>query len=330
MSRKQMLFLNELFIMKNRLYPINSRIRRHFMKKAETPSTGKLYIVATPIGNLEDITFRAVRILKEVDLIAAEDTRHTMQLLNHFNIQTKLISYYREKERERAGELIERLQSGVNIALVSDAGTPGISDPGAILASMAREAHITIVPIPGASALTTVISGAGLDCSSFLFLGFAPSKSAQRRKFLKSFANSEHPVILYESPHRIKAFLSDALEVLGDRPAFWGRELTKVHEDLQQGRLSELLARACSQINRGESVLIISPDKTEHITGDTVEELLLWYRDHSGLTLKDACRRLASDLGLSRSQIYRRALGMWQEADTGKPPQDSSIMKKTR
>jgi 16S rRNA (cytidine1402-2'-O)-methyltransferase len=323
MSRKQMLFFNELFIMKSRFQSINSRIRFHFMKNVETPKTGTLYVVATPIGNLEDITFRAVRILKEVDLIAAEDTRHTMQLLNHFDIQTKLISYYREKERERAGELVERLQSGVNIALVSDAGTPGISDPGTILVNMAREADITIVPVPGASALTTAISGAGLDCGSFLFLGFAPSKSVQRRKFLSSFAGSKYPVILYESPHRIRAFLTDALEVLGDRPAFWGRELTKVHEDLRKGKLSELLARACGQINRGESVLIISADKAEHITGDTVEELLLWYRDHSGLTLKDTCRRLASDLGLSRSQVYQKALGMWQETDNDDTPQEN-------
>jgi 16S rRNA (cytidine1402-2'-O)-methyltransferase len=292
------------------------------MKKAARPGTGTLYVVATPIGNLEDITFRAVRILKEVDLIAAEDTRHTMRLLNHFDIQTKLISYYREKEMERAGELVERLQSGVNIALVSDAGTPGISDPGVILVNKAREADITIVPVPGASALTTAISGSGFDCSSFFFLGFSPSKSGQRRKFLSSLANSEYPVILYESPHRIQAFLADALDVLGDRRAFWGRELTKAHEDLQKGRLSELLARACGQINRGESVLIISPEKQEQATGDTVEELLLWYRDHSGLTLKDACRRLASDLGLSRSQVYQKALSIWQETDDGDNPEN--------
>jgi 16S rRNA (cytidine1402-2'-O)-methyltransferase len=300
------------------------------MKKAARPGTGTLYVVATPIGNLEDITFRAVRILKEVDLIAAEDTRHTMRLLNHFDIQTKLISYYREKEMERAGELVERLQSGVNIALVSDAGTPGISDPGVILVNKAREADITIVPVPGASALTTAISGSGFDCSSFLFLGFSPSRSGQRRKFLSSLTNSEYPVILYESPHRIQAFLADALNVLGDRLVFWGRELTKAHEDLQKGRLSELLARASGQVNRGESVLIISPEKQEQATGDTVEELLLWYRDHSGLTLKDACRRLASDLGLSRSQVYRKALSIWQETDDGDNPGNVVDQKEIR
>ena len=285
------------------------------MKKAERPGRGILYVVATPIGNLEDITFRAVRILKEVDLIAAEDTRHTKKLLNHFAIQTRLISYYREKERERAGELLEHLQAGMNIALVSDAGTPGISDPGAILVTLAREAKITVTPIPGPSALTTAISSAGLDCGSFLFLGFPPSRSGQRQKFLRTFSGCDYPVILYESPHRVQALLTDALEVLGDRPAFWARELTKIHEDQQKGRLSELLTKANNQVSRGESVLIISPDKVEQATGDTVEELLCWYRDHSGLTLKDASRRLASDLGLSRSQVYQRALGIWQETE---------------
>jgi 16S rRNA (cytidine1402-2'-O)-methyltransferase len=318
-----MLFFNVLCIMERRVRSVNPIIRFLFMKKIETPKTGTLYIVATPIGNLEDITFRAIRILKEVDLIAAEDTRHTMKLLNHFDIQTQLISYYREKEMERAGELVERLRAGVNIALVSDAGTPGISDPGAILVKMAWDADITITPIPGASALTTAISGAGLDCGSFLFLGFSPAKAGQRRKFLSTFANCEYPVVLYESPHRIQAFLNDALDVLGDRHAFWGRELTKMHEDMQKGTLSELLAKACGQVNRGESVLIISPDKAEQITTDTVEELLFWYRDHSGLTLKDACRRLASDLGLSRSQVYQKALSIWQATDKTDTPRDS-------
>ena len=283
------------------------------MTITERPQTGTLYIVATPIGNLEDITFRAVRILKEVDLIAAEDTRHTKKLLNHFDIQTKLISYYREKEKERAGELIERLQAGMHIALVSDAGTPAISDPGAILVALAREANITIIPIPGPSALTTAVSAAGLDCGSFLFLGFPPSRSGQRRKFLSTFAGSEYPVVLYESPHRIQALLADAKEMLGDRQAFWARELTKIHEDLRKGKLSELLAQANTRISRGESVLIISPDKPEQVTKDTVEELLVWYRDHSGMSLKDACRHLASDLGLSRSQVYQKALSIWQE-----------------
>lgn len=296
-------------------------------KNTEPLDSGTLYIVATPIGNLEDITYRAVRTLKEVDLIAAEDTRHTQKLLSHFGIRTRLVSYYREKEEERAEELTQRLLSGADIALVSDAGTPGISDPGRILVHKARDAGIAVVPIPGASALTTAVSAAGIDCTSFLFLGFAPAKTTQRRKFLSTLAGSEYPVILYESPHRIREFLADALEILGNRPAFWGRELTKAHEDLQQGRLQELLATAANQINRGESVLIIAPEQSHQATGESLDDLLIWYRDRSGLTLKDACRRLAADLGLSRSQIYRQALEIWQES-TSSPVGDIPHAKK--
>ncbi|MDR3630921.1 MAG: 16S rRNA (cytidine(1402)-2'-O)-methyltransferase [Desulfocapsaceae bacterium] len=286
------------------------------MHMPDRPQTGTLYIVATPIGNLEDITLRAVRILGEVDLIAAEDTRHTKKLLNHLRIETQLISYYREREKERAAELIERLKAGITVALVTDAGTPGISDPGAILVKDAHEAGITVTPIPGPSALTAAISASGLDCSSFLFLGFCPAREGQRRKFLSSIANSLYPVVLYESPHRIRALLADALEILGNRPAFWARELTKIHEDLQEGSLSQLLDRAENQTSRGESALIVSPAKAEPVAVQSVDDLLVWYRDHSGLSLKDACKRLSADLGISRSLVYQKALRMWQAADS--------------
>jgi len=285
------------------------------MQKYKTLNTGTLYIVATPIGNLEDITFRAVRILKEADLIAAEDTRHTKKLLKHYDIQTKLISYYREKEYERAAEIIDKLLTGTTVALVSDAGTPGISDPGAILVNLAREAGIKVCPIPGSSALTTAISAGGLEAGTFLFLGFPPSKSGQRHTFLRRLASCEHPVILYESPRRIQSLLSDALIALGDRQAFWGRELTKTHEELHKNSLKELLTLASGQVNRGETVLIIFPEKIQRAVGENIDELLVWYRDHSGLSLKDACRRLASDLGLSRSDVYRKALAIWQARD---------------
>jgi 16S rRNA (cytidine1402-2'-O)-methyltransferase len=297
------------------------------MKKSMTPKTGTLYVVATPIGNLEDMTLRAIRVLKEVDLIAAEDTRHTKKLLNHYEIRTKLISYYREKEHERAGELIDKLRTGTTIALVSDAGTPGISDPGAILVNMAREKGITVCPIPGSSALTTAVSAAGLDGGTFLFLGFPPSKSGQRRTFLHNLASCEHPVILYESPRRIRSLLSEALAELGDRQAFWGRELTKAHEDLHKDSLQELLSLASGQVNRGETVLIIFPEKAQQPTGEDVEELLHWYRDHSGLSLKDTCRRLASDLGLSRSDVYRKALDIWQDKDNDDRPPPHTLSK---
>ncbi len=275
-------------------------------------TTGILYIVATPIGNLEDITLRAIRILKEVDVIAAEDTRHTKKLLNHLGIQTRLISYYREKEAERADILINRLKSGDSVALVSDAGTPGISDPGALLVGRALSEGIPVTPLPGPSALTAAVSSAGLREGSFLFLGFPPSKKSQRRKLLSSLLDEKHPIIFYESPHRIQDFLTDALAILGDRQAFWARELTKTYEELQQKRLSQLLEIAGSKKNRGEFVLIIHPGKSVQAEGENMEELLLWYRDNTELSLKDASRRLASDLGLSRSQVYQKALELWK------------------
>lgn len=277
--------------------------------------SGTLFIVPTPIGNLEDITLRALRTLKEVDLIAAEDTRHTRQLLNHFGIGTPLISYYREKENERSEEIVLRLQEGKNVALVSDAGTPGISDPGAIVVRQAHANGITVVPLPGASALTTALSGSGILSSGFLFQGFLPAKSGQRRKALAALAACEYPVVVYESPRRIDVLLADALELMGDRQAFWARELTKAFEDLQSGRLSDLLEKSKDGRNRGEFVVVICPGEKEEVKGQTLEELILWYRDNSELSLKDVSRRLAADLGVSRSQIYQQALSLWNKQE---------------
>ncbi|KAB2889165.1 MAG: 16S rRNA (cytidine(1402)-2'-O)-methyltransferase [Desulfobulbaceae bacterium] len=272
---------------------------------------GTLYVVATPIGNLEDITLRAVRILGEVDLIAAEDTRHTKKLLSHLGIKTRLLSYYREKEMERGAEIVARLEAGENVALVSDAGTPGISDPGAVLVRLARQAGIPVVPLPGPSALTAALSAAGLEQPSFLFLGFLPPQKSQRQKLLRSLVSCEHPLVCYESPQRIQGLFADALDILGDRRALWARELSKTFEELQEAPLSELHALAAGRKNKGESVVVIHPGHASEPEGATVEELLLWYRDHSGLSLKDACRRLAADLGLSRSQVYQQALAIW-------------------
>jgi 16S rRNA (cytidine1402-2'-O)-methyltransferase len=276
---------------------------------------GTLYIVPTPIGNLEDITMRSLRTLKEVDLIAAEDTRHTKRLLNHFDIDTPLISYYREKEVERSEEILRRLQEGQNIALVSDAGTPCISDPGAVVVKLLHENGLTVVPLPGPSALTTALSGSGITSTGFLFIGFLPSKKGQRRKLLSSLAASEYPIVLYESPNRIDSLLKDALEIFGERQSFWARELTKKFEDLQRGSLSSLLRKSQEGRNRGEFVVIIWPGTKEEVQGQTVEELILWYRDNSDLSLKDVSRRLANDLGLSRSQIYQQALTLWKQKE---------------
>jgi 16S rRNA (cytidine1402-2'-O)-methyltransferase len=274
---------------------------------------GILYIAATPIGNLEDITLRCLRVLGEVDLIAAEDTRHTRKLLTHFEISTPLISYYREKEAERSKQLVQRLLAGESIALVSDAGTPGISDPGAILVSHAREAGILIVPLPGASALITTLSVAGLTNPHFLFLGFAPSKKSQRRSLLTSLREAPWPLVFYESPRRIQGLLSDIIDIMGDRKGFWGRELTKVYEELQSGTISGLLEYANSKKNRGEFVLVVEPGEIIKAEGENLQELLLWYRDNTSMSLKDVSRKLATDLGLSRSNVYQEALGIFKE-----------------
>jgi len=281
-----------------------------------TPDTGTLYVVATPIGNLEEITPRAVRILAEVDLIACEDTRHTRKLLNHLQITTPLTSYYREKEQYKAGLLLQQLQDGVRIALVSDAGTPCISDPGAVLVRQARVAGISIVPVSGPSALITAVSVAGLEQSGFFFAGFPPSKKKARRDFFKQHSALPCPLIFYESPHRIQPCLLDAMFALGDRQAQLFRELTKMHEEHRQGTLSEL-SHGCAGKNRGEFVVIVNgagqtaPDKPEDI-----DQLILWYRDQQNVSLKNAVQQIAADLDIPRTRIYQRALALWKTGPT--------------
>src|SRR5205085_6669929 len=201
---------------------------------------GTLYIVATPIGNLEDITQRALRILREVDLIACEDTRHTRKLLNHFGIETKTISYQEHNERERADELGAVLESGKSVALVSDAGTPLISDPGFRLVNAAIEKGISVVPVPGAAAVVTALSASGLPTDQFYFAGFLPARAHARRAKLEELTQIPATLIFYEAPHRISAALRDAIDVLGDRHAIVAREMTKLHEEFARGRLSEL------------------------------------------------------------------------------------------
>ncbi len=285
------------------------------MKTATHCPNGTLYIVPTPIGNLEDITLRAIRILNEVDLIAAEDTRHTHKLLNHLNIQTPMVSYYREKEVQRSAEIIDILKTGQNVALVCDAGTPAISDPGSVVVKSAHQNDIKVIPLPGPSALITALSAAGLGNAEFLFLGFLPSKKNQRRKSLNALIHSEYPVVLYESPHRISALLEDAFDILGERQALWARELTKKFEELQRADLQTLLEKSRSGKNKGEFVLVIWPGKKEKVTAESIEGLIEWYRDNAELSLKDVSKRIATDLGISRSQVYQKALQLWHNPD---------------
>ncbi len=221
--------------------------------------TGTLYVVATPIGNMEDITLRALRILKEVDVIAAEDTRHTRHLLQRYGIETPLVSFHQHSSAGRLQAIIQRLLSGESVALVTDAGTPGISDPGGVLVAEAHRAGIRVVPIPGASALTALLSVSGLPAHRFRFEGFVPRKEGARKRFFESLADEEVPIVLYESPHRLLKTLQSAYEVLGDRLVVIGRELTKQFEEVFRGRLSEAIERWQAKPPKGEFVIAIAP-----------------------------------------------------------------------
>ena len=226
---------------------------------------GTLYIVSTPIGNMEDITLRALRILKEVDLIAAEDTRRTGLLLKHFEIQTPLTSYFEGNELKKRGYILSKLKEDKNIALVSDAGTPGISDPGFRLIQLAIENQISIVPIPGPSAVITALSVSGLPTDAFLFQGFLPHKSKKRRDLLKELEEVRETLIFYESPHRISETLRDIFDILGDREIVLTRELTKVYEEIIRGMVSEILKQVGDRTLKGEITLVIS-GKTRKFT----------------------------------------------------------------
>jgi 16S rRNA (cytidine1402-2'-O)-methyltransferase len=271
---------------------------------------GTLYLVATPIGNLEDITHRAVKVLGDVDVIACEDTRHTRKLLTHYGIKTRTISYHDHNERERAAELLQELQKGKDVAVVSDAGTPGISDPGFRLVQSAIEEGLRVVPLPGANALISALVASGLPTDEFHFAGFLPSRTAARRARLKSLAGVSATLIFYEAPHRLAATLKDAHEILGDRQAVVARELTKLHEEVARGSLSELTKRYSSEAVRGEIVLLIDRVSTEPDTGidstsATIGERVQAFEDQ-GLDHRAALKKVAKELGLSRDEAYRR------------------------
>lgn len=290
------------------------------LAKDDLAGPGTLYVVATPIGNLEDMSARGIRILKEVDLIAAEDTRQTRKLLSSLDIHTRLISYNKEREQSRSVELLARLKNGENLALVSDAGTPALSDPGSILVKLVVAAGIPLVPIPGPSALATAVSVAGLSGSGFVFLGFLPGKAGERKRLLQSLAAGELPVIFYESPHRLLKSLADCLEIFGDREVFVGRELTKMYEELLHRRLSEVLADFAGRREiRGELVVIVKGAAALGVEAAPADlpGVIAWYRDHSALSLRDATRKIAGDLGLPRSEVYTLALALWNNREIG-------------
>lgn len=226
--------------------------------RSSNPTKGTLYIVSTPIGNREDITLRALRILKEVDLVAAEDTRHTGLLLNHFGIQSPLTSYFEGNELKKKEFILSKLMQGEQVALVSDAGTPGISDPGFRLVRAAAENRIPIVPVPGPSAVIVALSVSGLPTDAFLFKGFLPHKMKKRRDLLNELADVRETLIFYESPHRISETLKDIYEVLGDREMVLTRELTKIYEEILRGKVSDIRNQVGERPLKGEITLVIS------------------------------------------------------------------------
>ena len=271
-----------------------------------------LYVVATPIGNLEDITLRAVRVLKQADIIACEDTRQTQKLLNHYGISTPTTSYHEHNELTRAAELVKQAEEGRAIALVSDAGMPAISDPGYRLVSLAIRHGIPVIPIPGASAFVAALAASGLPTDSFRFSGFLPAKAGQRRELLEEIRDSPRTQIFYEAPHRLAETLRDVVEVLGpERPVVVAREVTKLHEEFIRGRAEDVLGRMGKSEVRGEITLLIG--KTEKIaatastpsTSISVRARLAEIMRAQKLDEKAALKVLARERGISKSEAYR-------------------------
>lgn len=273
---------------------------------------GTLYIVATPIGNYEDITLRALNVLKSVDYIACEDTRHTGVLLKHYEIKKPLFAYHKFNETDKSSYIIELLSEGKSIAIVSDAGSPGISDPGVIAARAAREAGYIVTAIPGATAFVTSLMASGLDLSYFAFIGFAPQKDAKRKKFMEIYKSYTMPLIYYEAPHRLIAFLNTALEVYGDRMIFISRELTKVFEENLYMRISEAVSHFTENEPRGEFVITITGledgDDGETIDINEAARALI----DEGLSMKDATNKL-KELGFKKNEAYKALLEIKEE-----------------
>jgi len=274
-------------------------------------TSGILYIVATPIGNLEDITLRAIRVLKESDLVAAEDTRHTRHLLDRYQIDTQLTSYHDHNKEEKAPVLVARMLEGKSMALVSGAGTPGISDPGYFLINLAIDRKIPVVPIPGATAAIAALSVSGMPTDRFLFEGFLPAKHLARLKRLQELSKEERTIIFYEAPHKIIRAVADMLAVLSDRRAVITRELTKIHEETIRGTLSECLKRLQEGTIKGEFTVILhgatkEPLQQDIDTAEYLKNLIL----HRGLSKKEAISAAAEELGVPKKDVYKESLKM--------------------
>jgi len=284
------------------------------VRSEATSPAGTLYVVATPIGNLEDITARALRVLREVALIAAEDTRHSRKLLNHFAIRTPLVSCHEHNEQQRQGELINRLLAGADLALISDAGTPAIADPGYRLVRACHAAGVKVVPVPGASALLAALSAAGEPTDRFVFEGFLPARATAREEVLLALRDEPRTVVCYETPHRLLASLAAIAAVWGrERPLVVARELTKLHEELFRGTVGAAQAHFAAGRVRGELVLVLPPFAVAAPVRDLVAVLreLLVERQ---LPRKEAVKQVAKEFGLARSDVYRVSLEVDGEA----------------
>lgn len=276
---------------------------------------GQLYLCATPIGNLEDMTFRAVRTLKEVDLIAAEDTRNSIKLLNHFEIKTKMTSYHEYNKVEKARYLVEKMQEGLNVAVITDAGTPGISDPGEELVRQCHEAGITVTSIPGACAAVNALIISGRPTRRFAFEAFLPADKKERREILDTLEQETRTVILYEAPHRLQKTLQELYEVMGDRKLSLCKELTKRHENVFSTTLSEAIAYYEENEPRGEYVLVIEGKTFAQIKKESQEEFLsISIEEHmerylsQGMDKKQAMKQVAKDRGISKRDVYQELL----------------------
>lgn len=275
-------------------------------------------MVATPIGNLEDITLRALRILREVDVIACEDTRQTMKLLSHFDISKRLVSYHEHNEITRAPEIVIELEQGAKVALVSDAGTPAISDPGFRLVSLCLRHGITVVPVPGASAFVAALAASGMPIEEFTFAGFLPARQTARRKALRAMADEPRTLAFYEAPHRLLDTLEDALEILGNRPAVVAREVTKAFEEFQRGHIEDLVAAFRKKPARGEITLLIGPvdGQVLHLNGDGAAAATVAPLSHRvdeimkerGIDRKAALKLAARERGITRREAYKQLL----------------------
>ncbi len=283
----------------------------------ERTRPGTLYVVATPIGNLEDLTFRALRILREVDLVAAEDTRHSRKLFSHYGIATPLTSCFAHNELRKAEDILRLLEEGRSVALISDAGTPAISDPGYLLVKRCREAGHTVVPVPGPSAVIAALSAAGQPVDRFAFEGFLPSRAAARRSQLEQLASEERSLVFYEAPHRLLATLKDLEMVCGaGRGLTVARELTKLHEEIFRGTVGTALAYFGAGRIRGELVLVLAPAQASSVRPpETVRETLLRKRGEGDFPPRQLAREVARELGLPGSEVYKEILKLKAEEE---------------